>query len=228
MREIRAGMRALLTVPFLLLLSACAGLQHRDSREQMREYSPNDRYLEFSGDQLIDFAGDLSRLNPAARLVECQKILAYYRENRQLPILLHLFAAQTVTEGCGDLSRTTRVVRAFSGQLEDLRLRNFLSYQMVLADRTIASSAERNRLQRRLDHARSNLRKAMSESRQAVSSSKQALSKQREALTEREQALSQTREIYRQMVSRDAEARQLKEKLDALKTIEQDLNDTER
>jgi hypothetical protein len=61
-----------------------------------------------------------------------------------------------------------------------------------------------------------------------VSSSKQALSKQREAVSEREQAISQTREIYRQMMTRDAEARQLREKIDALKSIEQDVNDSER
>lgn len=228
MHNFHSGWRAALAFPILTALASCADLQRRGNSEQLTEIPTHQRYLELTADQLISFGADLSRLTAAGRLEECHKIMRFYAGNRQLSILVHLFAAQQITTGCGDPSMTTRVIRAFSGQISEERLRNLLLYQVALAERNVAGSAERVRLERRLEHTRYNLRKALSNSRQALSSSKQALSKQREALSEREEALSQTREIYRQMVSRDAEARQLKEKLDALKTIEQDLNDIER
>lgn len=177
---------------------------------------------------LLAFAADYSRLDPAGRLAECHRQVQSYSKNRQLSGLLRMFVAQLGTDGCGNLAETTRVVRATRDLMADARLGDYLAFQLMLADAKRSAAEERMRLVRRLDYTRYNLKKAMSSSRQAMSSSKQALSKQREALSEREQALSQTREIYRQMLNRDAEARQLKEKLDALKSIEQDVNDTER
>lgn len=221
MPEYRAGRRVVLMLWVLLLTASCADLRHRDAHDRTASRPDDQLPLDLTADQLISFGAELARLNPALRLVECHKILNAYNGSRQLSTLLRLFTAQAVTEGCGDPSRTTRVIRAFGGQIAEERLRNMLSYQILAAERSIAQAADRARLERRLDRTRYNLKKALGEARQALSDSRQALS-------EREQALSQTREIYRQMVSRDAEARELKDKLDALKSIEQDLNDTQR
>lgn len=217
-----------LAAPLILALGACADFQRRQPADSAGKFRGDELHLDLTADQLLAFGGEFARGNPAVRLTECQKLVQSYAGNRQLSNLLRQFSAQLTTDGCGDLARATRVIRAFSGQIQDERLKNLLSYQLLLADRNLAAAAERIRLERRLDYARYNFKKALSEYRQALSNSKQALSKQREALSEREQARSQTQELYRQMISRDAEARQLKEKLDALKSIEQDLNDTER
>lgn len=228
MLDRKRGWRALLAGSLVLTLSACSDLQKRPPVRPASVTLEPQLHLEVTSDQLLAFGGGYARLDAAGRLVECQRLLRSYAANRRLATLLHLFAAQLVTEGCGDLAVTARVARAFGGQIQEERLRNLLAYQGLQAEQTIANAVERERLRRRLESTRYHMKKALSESRQALSSSRQALSKQREALSEREQALSQTREIYRQMVSRDAEARRLKEKLDALKSIEQDLNDTER
>ena len=227
MRNRKSVWRAALAGLLTLILAACADLQRRPP-SRPAAVTDVQQHLDVSADQLLAFGSEYDRLGPAGRLAGCHKLLRTYAVSRRLSTLLYVFSAQLVTEGCGDLAETTRVVRAFRGQIQEERLRNLLAYQGLLAEQNIARSLERERLRKRLEFTRYQMKKALSESRQAVSSSKQALTKQREALSEREQALTQTREIYRQMVSRDAEARQLKEKLDALKSIEQDLNDTER
>lgn len=218
-------------VPACLLVFAlfsCADLQPRPPADTAVKNRSDQLQLDLTADQLVEFAGEFTRLNAADRLGECHKLKQSYSGSRRLSELLRLFSAQIVTDGCGSLAQSSRVIHAFSGQIPEKRLRDLLAYQLLFAERNLAGTAERLRLGRRLELARSNFRKALSESKQALSSSKQALSKQREALSEREEARTQTKELYRQMVSRDAEARQLKEKLDALKSIEQDLNDTER
>ena len=228
MHDCKSVWRAALVGVLTLILAACADRQRRPPSRPVAVTAEVQQHLDVSADQLLAFGSEYDRLGPAGRLAECHKLLRTYAVSRRLSTLLYVFAAQLVTEGCGDLAETSRVIRAFRGQIQEERLRNLLAYQGLLAEQNIARSVERERLRKKLEFTRYHMKKALSESRQAVSSSKQALTKQREALSEREQALTQTREIYRQMVSRDAEARQLKEKLDALKSIEQDLNDTER
>ncbi len=228
MLERKSRWRTVLAGSLMLMLSACTDMHGRPQRPPVAVKLEPQLHLDVTSDQLLAFGSGFARLDAAGRLTECHKRLQSYAKSRRLSTLVYLFAAQLATEGCGDLTVTNRVIRGFSDQIRDERLRDLLVYQGVLADQTIWSSVERERLRRRLEFTRHQMKKALSESRQAVTSARQALTKQREALSEREQALMQTKEIYRRMVTRDAEARELKEKLDALKSIEQDLNDTER
>lgn len=228
MRESMRILRFASTACLVVTLIACADLQRQADAGRTVGSADSQRYRDVTLDSVVAFAAEYARGDAASRLAECHRQAQSYAQNRQLSGLLRMFVAQLGTEACGDLATTARVVRATRGLIADARLSEYLSFQLMLADSKRSAADERARLARRLDYTRYNLKKAMSSSRQAMSSSKQALSKQREALSEREQALSQTREIYRQMLTRDAEARQLKEKLDALKSIEQDVNDTER
>lgn len=212
----------------LMSLGGCADLQRRGEVGAESNSTDPQALRDLNLENILAFGADYARGDPASRLVQCHKQLQWYAQSRQVSGLVRLFLAQLGTESCGDLATTARVVRAMRSTVNDARLLEFLAFQLMIAEVKLAAVDERTRLSRRLDYARSSLKKALSNSRQAVSSSKQALSKQREAVSEREQAISQTREIYRQMMTRDAEARQLREKIDALKSIEQDVNDSER
>lgn len=216
------------TLCMLMWLTACTNLQSRGDPDKEGNTSDPQGLRDLNLDNVLAFGADYARGDSASRLAECNKEMQRYEQSRQVTSLVRLFLAQLGTEACGDLATTARLVRVMSSLVSDARLLEFLSFQLMIADLRLAAVDERTRLSHRLDNARTSLRRAVSNSRQAVSSSRHALSKQREAVSEREQAINQTREIYRQMMTRDAEARQLREKLDALKSIEQDVNDSER
>jgi hypothetical protein len=193
------------------------------------------RYLATSADAVMGYAASLAGFDAAERAFECHRVLKIYRVNRRLPILIHLFIAQTASSGCGDLRSTTREVRAMRGQIANSMVRDFVTFQLLAAERQSDDAAEMQRLDGALHKARSNLKQVMSRHRQSISQVRDTyrrmksrdaqarqLKQQVDELKSVEQGLSQS------VRSRDAEARQLKEKLDALKSIEREINETER
>lgn len=170
--------------------------------------SPDQKYFTYSTERLLSYAGELARLGPVDRLTECNKVLELYRANQQTGVLLHLFVAQLASDACGDPVRVLALVRTLKPTLQDERLRNFLSFEGLLADRAMQAAAEKERIAKKLRETRWRLRQAQTKEKRAETKGKK---------------------IYERMISRDAEAKQLKQKLDALKSIEQDLNEeTER
>ena len=117
----------------------------------------------------------------------------------------------------------------------DPMLRNFLALQMLAAEGRLAAAAERQELEQALRRARFNLKQSMSRHRQSISQVRDTYRrmKSRDAearqLKQRVDELKSVEQGLSQSVrSRDAETRQLKEKLDALKSIEREINETER
>lgn len=198
----------------LLVLCSCAEVKpQRPVRASPP--SPDQRYFSFTTEQLVSYGGELARLGIVDRLAECTKVLGLYRANQQTAVLLHLFIAELASEACGDPVKIRALVRALSPTIKDERLRNYLAFQGLLADHVIAGSAERERVAKKLKEVQWRL--------------KQAQNKATQAQTKEKKAKTKGKEIYEKMISRDAEAKALKQKLDALKSIEQDLNeDTER
>ena len=209
-------------------LSSCANLE-RPAKATVLSTSPNQRYFGTSPDQLLTYGAQLSRLARVDLLAECNKVRELYQASRQAGVLLHLFMAQMASGACGDLANTTGLIRELRATLKDEWLEKYLAFQMLIAERTIADSAERDDLATRFREAQGRLKKAKSTLLQA----------QRQVQAQRRTQSSKERMSYQEfherlksrdaeLKSRDAEARQLKQKLDALKSIEEDLDGIER
>jgi len=216
-------------------LASCAGFDPPRPQYPYLPPASAGPYREASASALVAYGASLSVLDVAGRAFECQRVLSIYRGDRQLPVLFHLFVAQTAPPGCGDLPATTREVRAMRASVTDPMLRNFLAVQILAAEGRVEAAAERQDLERALRRARYNLKQSMSRHRQSISQVRDTYRrmKSRDAearqLKQRVDELKSVEQGLSQSVrSRDAEARQLKEKLDALKSIEREINETER
>lgn len=223
-----------LTLAVAVGVVSCGGLGHPRDAGQVPLLLTENPYLETSADALIAYAASLTRLNAVERACECHRVLETYRSNRQLPILFHLFVAQGGAFGCGDSRSTAREVAAMRGQITEATLRNFLDFQRFNAGRLSDGAAEIQGLENALRRARANLREALSKHRQSISQvrdtyrrmkSRDAVARQLKQQVDELKSVEQG--LSQSVRSRDAEARQLKEKLDALKSIEQEINETE-
>jgi hypothetical protein len=216
-------------------LASCASLEQLKAENPYMPPVSTGPYREASATTLMAYGASLSILDAAGRAFECQRVLNAYRGDRQLPVLFHLFVAQAAPPGCGDLRATAREVQAMRSGVTDPMLRNFLAVQMLTAEGRVEAAAERQDLERALRRARSNLKQSISRHRQSISQVRDTYRrmKSRDAearqLKQRVDELKSVEQGLSQSVrSRDAEARQLKEKLDALKSIEREINETER
>ncbi|MGY6213568.1 hypothetical protein ACW73L_00290 [Methylolobus aquaticus] len=216
-------------------LASCAGFDPPRAQDPYLPPASAGPYREASASALVAYGASLAVLDAAGRAFECQRVLSIYRGDRQLPVLFHLFVAQTAPPGCGDLRATTREVQAMRAVVTDPMLRNFLTVQILAAEGRVEAAAERQELERALRRARYNLKQSMSRHRQSISQVRDTYRrmKSRDAearqLKQRVDELKSVEQGLSQSVrSRDAEARQLKEKLDALKSIEREINETER
>ncbi|MBM4201240.1 MAG: hypothetical protein FJ189_08130, partial [Gammaproteobacteria bacterium] len=115
----------------MLVLASCAGLHDRADAGPPAPTVTTDRYLTTSADAVIGYAATVAGFDAAERVFECHRVLRIYRVNRQLPILIHLFIAQTASSGCGDLRSTTREVRAMRGQIANSMVRDFVTFQLL-------------------------------------------------------------------------------------------------
>lgn len=216
-------------------LASCAGPHKLPGEGPSPTLGSAGPYREASAEALLRYAGSLAGLDPVERAFECHRVLRTYRTHRSLPVLLHLFIAQEASSACGDLRATAREVRAMQGLVADPILREFLTFQRLVAEDRVREAAERRRLESALRRARFNLKQALSKQRQSISQVRDTYRRMKSRDAEARQLKQQVDELKsveqglsQSVRSRDAEARQLKEKLDALKSIERDINETEK
>jgi hypothetical protein len=218
-----------------VVLASCASYDPRNLGRANGHEFPEVPAAQISGEALMTYAASLQLLNRAELNGECFRLERKYRASKSVPLLFQLFVAQATASGCGDLRATARFVRAFQGRVTDPTLARFLGYQQVLASKLLDDEAERDALQSALDRSRANLRQALSKHRQSVTqvrlTYRQMRSRDAEArhLKQKVDELKSVEQGLSQSVrSRDAEARLLKQKLDALKSIEQEINESEK
>jgi DNA repair exonuclease SbcCD ATPase subunit len=195
----------------LLMLAGCEQAFHAPVIKR----SPPDRgqyYESYELENLIRFAGDFASRPPADRLVECRKILQLHQAKPALGVQLHLFLAQIITPDCGDSQETFALLEATRSQIRDPRLARYLAYHGEVLQRLYAEKNQAKSLKHQL---------------QQTSYKQQKLSR---LLKAHQAELKALQEVQAEMVDKQAEienkraeVKALQEKLDALKTIEQNL-----
>ncbi|CAL1240762.1 hypothetical protein [Candidatus Methylocalor cossyra] len=180
----------------LLSLAACTHTPS-DEKIDVTTVVPEHDYAHPNLDDLLRFADKLAALPAAERLAECKNLRQLHRNDGRLGARLRLLLAQSMTDGCAPLRDTTGLVETSLPEIQDERLRSFLVYHKAILARLDREMERRRALQRQIS---------------------QILSKEKKA---HRRLKSQESELK----SQESELRVLQKKLDALKAIEQSLDE---
>jgi hypothetical protein len=194
---------------WLFWLSAgCSGASKKESRTVV-PVSPEAKFASEDLDELLRFSGELARMSADQRVSECDRILQMTRTGQSMGLRLHLFLAQLLTESCGDIRETSSVLKARQAEIRDERVRNFLALQAQVWSRLEAEMEQNRALDLNLKF-----------------SQQQARKRKRELITFESEAKNCESELMScesVLERRSSELKTLQEKLDALKSIEQNL-----
>jgi septal ring factor EnvC (AmiA/AmiB activator) len=181
-----------------VVLSALSGcVLVRNPEPEPAGLPPPHPYAGVELDELLRYAGRVAALPAAARQAECRKVLKLYETDRGPGVRLHLLLAQSVTDACGDLKSTLALTEAALAEAADERLKALLVYQREILTRIKRGNDEQKALRRQIS---------------------QALSKEQKV---HRRLKSQQSELK----SQQSELKVLQKKLDALKAIEQSLEE---
>jgi len=200
---------AFLTLVSLCLLSAgCSGVSKKKSHTVV-PVSPEAKLASEDLDELMRFSGEFARLSGDQRLAECDHILQMYRAGQSMGLRLHLFLAQLLTESCGDVRETSSVLKTRQSEIRDERVRNFLAFQAQVLARLEAEIEQKRALDLNLKFSQQQARKRK---RELISFESEAKNCESELMS-----CESVLEV------RTVELKTLQDKLDALKSIEQNL-----
>lgn len=198
-----------LTLAALLLLSAgCTGLRKKE-KQPVAPVSPEAKIAREDLDELLRFSGEFARLPVEQRVSECDRIVQMYSANQTMGLRLHLFVAQLLTERCGDVRETSSVLKVRQSEIRDERVRSFLALQMQVLARLDSEIEQKRALDLNLKF-----------------SQQQARKRKRELITfesEAKNCESELASCESVLETRTGELKALQDKLDALKSIEQNL-----
>lgn len=146
-------------------------------------------------DDVIRFAVDLAQRPASERTAECRTLQKLSGTDPSLGIRLHLIAARTVAENCGDPRKTVAMIEAALPEAADERVGNLLRYQRLILARLIQVNDARQALEKRIARIS----------------------------TQEKKAYRRLQSQEGELKSQESELKTLQKKLDALKAIEQSL-----
>lgn len=156
-----------------------------------------DYYARADLDELLRFGADLARKSGSARAEECRRLLKRQRETPGVGVQLHLMSGRLLSESCGDARRIVDAVNSIpAGSLPDARVQWLVAAQTATLKR-LGGTSKRIAAAERLER------------------------KQKQRAPEAQRAPDSPRVPE----SQKDEARVLREKLEAIRSIERKLDE---
>ncbi|MDD2769744.1 MAG: surface-like protein [Methylococcus sp.] len=139
----------------LIMVSSLAGCQlFQPAKAPEQPVTPLLRdYGATDLDGLIRYSEDLAKMTPAERVPECQQVDRMQLSNPRMGYRLHLLLAQMVTDGCGEAAATLQNINAVPNEIGDAKVRSWLGYLGELVSRAKKQADEKAELDKQLKTA---------------------------------------------------------------------------
>lgn len=201
---------AMITMP---ALAGCSGWDEKVHQTPV-PVSPDAKYSSQELDELLRFSGELAILPAEQRAIECNHVLELNQSGPNLGLWAHLFLAQLLVESCGNIRETVAALQARQSEIRDVRVRHFLAFQDQMLARLDSEVEKRKSLDLNLKFTEQQARK-----------------RKRELITfesEVKNCESELSSCENDLLRRESQVKSLQDKLDALKSIEENVGGSQR